>query len=70
LVGLQHASFSIVPTLDAKNLRHVIIDIILDTVLKSGYVYIHEEGVIESQAKARGHHHWRFIKEGCEIFKG
>ena len=70
LVGLEHASFSIVPTLDAMNRRHVIIDVISDTVLEFGYVYIHEDGVTESQAKARGHHHWRFIKEGCEILKG
>ena len=69
LVGLEHASLSIVPTLDAMNRRHIILEVISNAMLDFGYVYIHEDGVPESQAKARGYHHWRFIKESCKILK-
>ena len=70
LKGLEKASFSLIPYLDAMNRRHVVVDVPSDAALDFGYVYIHEEGVPESQAKARGHHNWSFIKEGCDRLKG
>ena len=47
-----------------------VLDVPSDILFDFGYVYIHEDEVPESQAKARAHHHWRFIKQGCDILKG
>ncbi len=69
LRGLENASFSLVPYLDAMNRRHVVVELPSNVLFDFGYVYIHEEGISESQGKARGHHHWRFIKEGCDMLK-
>ena len=69
LRGLENASCLVVPCLDAMNRKHVVLDVPLD-LFDFGYVYIHEDEVPKSQAKARAHHHWRFIKEGCDILKG
>ena len=69
LRGLENASCLVVPYLDAMNRKHVVLDVPSDILFDFGYVYIHEDDVQESQAKARAHHHWRFIKEGCDILK-
>ena len=70
LRGLENASCSTVPYLDAMNRKHIVLDVPSDLLFDFGYVYIHEDEVPESQAKARAHHHWRFIKEGCDMLKG
>ena len=58
-----------VPYLDAMNLKHVVLDVPLEVLFEFGYVYVCEVEVTESQAKAPAHHHWCFIKEGCEMLK-
>ena len=55
--------------LDAMNRKHVVLDVPSDILFDFGYVYIHEDEVLESQAKAQAHHHWHFIKEGCDMLK-
>ena len=66
---MENAIFALVPYLDAMNRRHVVVELPSNVMLDFGYIYIHEEWISESQGKARTHHHWHFIKEGCDMLK-
>ena len=70
LRGLENASCSVVPYLDAMNCKTIVLNVPSHILFDFGHVYIHEDEVPKSQAKARVHHHWHFIKEGCDMLKG
>ena len=55
--------------MDGAGRRHIIISLVVPEVFSFGYVYIHEDTLSDGQAKARAHHHWKFIKENSQTFK-
>ena len=65
----QMAMIEIIKDVDGAGRRHMVISISAPKTFSFGYVYIHEDALSDGQAKARGHHHWRFIKEGSSMLR-
>mgnify|MGYP000005148754 FL=1 len=64
--NVDHVTVSVIRTLDAMGRRHFVVHVPTTMFFDIGYLYIHEDGLSEGQAKARGHHHYRFVREGCD----
>ena len=63
------AMLEIIKNVDGAGRRHMLSPFLPFETFSFGYVYIHEDALSDGQAKARGHHHWRFIKEGSSMLR-
>ena len=57
------SAVSFIPEIDNDGTRHVVLSIINCGFSESGYLYIHDEQMSEANALAKGHYHWRFIRD-------
>ena len=57
---------SLIQTLDAMARRDFVVHVPTIMFFHIGYLYINEDSLSEGQAKARGHHHYKFVREGCD----
>ena len=63
------AMIEIIKDADGAGRRHMLISISTLETFSFGYVYIHEDALSYGQGKAKGNHHWRFIKEGSSMLR-
>ena len=61
--GWSTSKVSVIPEPDYEGTRHVILTITNCGLQDQGYLYIHEDRLSEAHVFAKGHYHWRFIRD-------